>query len=62
MILIENAQEINIKIRDKIRVIHSHIGALVEDGEDEGAELLVQVELITGMIEHIESNYTVLSS
>ena len=62
MILIENAREINIKIRDKIRVIHSNIGASVEDGEDEGAELLVQVELITGMIEHIESNLNVLSS
>ena len=52
--MIENGREISIMIRDHSTLIHSTIGAVVGDEENEEGAVL---ELITGMIEHIEHDY-----
>ena len=52
--MIENGREISIMIRGHSTVIHSTIGAVVGDEENEEGAVL---ELITGMIEHIEHDY-----
>ena len=52
--MIENGREISIMIRGHSTLIHSTIGAVVGDEENEEGAVL---ELITGMIEHIEHDY-----